>query len=259
MSDPRLPIARPGPPLRVKPETWNRLAQWANNTNRPTNAAASQTHRDAGIVMVRNDTGAALDKFGVVTLGDPVITPANNLEEFKRGPIFAANSPVEDETVAIVKQPLPTDFIGPAVVSGATLVKVDVKDDAHKRAQLIAGDSAKLETTEGPGLPILWRETGTSGVLWGLVDLASALPRGVTFAVILTQDGGQGGDSATKASWTYTADTLDGTELGTGLSPKNKRPSVGQVLKANFGTGYYDTNGDFVLAWANEVAEQAEC
>ena len=50
-------------------------------------------------------------------------------------------------------------------------------------------------------------------------------PHGVVFAVKLTMDGGEPGTPKTPATYTYTAMSFDGREVGKQLSPLAARPT----------------------------------
>jgi hypothetical protein len=53
------------------------------SANQPTTSGGRIVGRsDSTVCLVRNDTGAALPLFGVVGLGDPLITPTENLNAF---------------------------------------------------------------------------------------------------------------------------------------------------------------------------------
>ena len=45
---------------------------------------ARPERRDADVVLVRNDSGADVGRFGILGIGGPIITPEDNLDEFKR-------------------------------------------------------------------------------------------------------------------------------------------------------------------------------
>ena len=75
--------------------------------------------------------------------------------------------------------------------------------------------------------------------------------------------GGDGGDfeapSAVPASWTYTVTSLEGAELGTGVSPERPRPDVELLAGGPFGVAFYDETGTLRLWDAGEVADYSEC
>lgn len=77
--------------------------------------------------------------------------------------------------------------------------------------------------------------------------------------VDLTSDGGDNGDDDEPADYTYTAtDTITAEELGTGLSPWFNRPN-GAVNVAEHGVGFYDDEGEFVLAIIDETPMDDVC
>jgi hypothetical protein len=100
-----------------------------------------------------------------------------------------------------------------------------------------------------------------------------ALPRsgggGRVFPVTLYQIGGSQGTATAPASWTYDVLNYDTGELILSavdpVAPPHRwrRPSVGQMLQANFGYAHYLNDGSewpvLVLGWINEVAEQQAC
>lgn len=98
------------------------------------------------------------------------------------------------------------------------------------------------------------------GLYWvSTQDDASTL-----FAVNMTQTGGANGTSTTAATWTYTVADLDGNSLATAYDPsttgsgKFRRPTIGQMVAANFGLAYYD-GSSLIVAWCNEQVGPAEC
>lgn len=131
------------------------------------------------VVLVRNDTGSNLDRYYVVGVGAPIVTPTLNLSEFQRRPIMSGGAPASGK-VAILLEPLPDERIGRAAVSGAVPVQIDVSSAAdsggYAAAEAKSGDATQLELVQTGSLKVLWRETGT-GTKWALVvfrDVAAA-------------------------------------------------------------------------------------
>lgn len=72
-------------------------------------------------------------------------------------------------------------------------------------------------------------------------------------------DGGSDGDAENPPSYTYTARDLAGNTLGEEMSPVWGRSS-GSFEPATHGTGYWDSDGSFVLYQVDEVeASVAAC
>lgn len=96
---------------------------------------------------------------------------------------------------------------------------------------------------DGGGKPIVFVRTEVTGTL---------------FKVALTQTGGSNGTTGSAATWTYTATSLSGNTLGTGLSPEKPRP-FGTMTAATRGTGYLDGTGAFTLSEAYEKEGSTVC
>ena len=114
--------------------------------------------------------------------------------------------------------------------------------------------------TEGQKVEIRWNP------ITGAYYAIPATGGGRVIPVVLEQVGGSQGDNEDPASWTY--DVKDFYDTGLVLleavnptsSPhKWKRPSVGQMTEATFGYAHYDAEGELVIGWINEVAEQEAC
>ena len=77
----------PGDPLKIPAEAWNALVDLSQDQKNQRHDQLSQTEgtsRQTTLAKVRNQTGVDLDRFSIVALGAPIITPAANLTEFKR-------------------------------------------------------------------------------------------------------------------------------------------------------------------------------
>ena len=83
--------------------------------------------RQTGIIKVRNQTGANQDRYNILALRSPIVSPTDNLQEFKNrvslDGVLAA-SPAKSERFAILLDPLPTSGIGRGIVSGVWPVRI---------------------------------------------------------------------------------------------------------------------------------------
>lgn len=145
---------------------------------------ATPTYQQAGIVLLRNDSGAAVDRFGVLGLGDPIILPTGNEQVFKNYPAFAGVTPDIDDhwnRYIITQQPIAAGAIGRAMVAGVTAVKLDVLTAGVTTATLVNGEKTKLATGPG-GAQVLWRGEPAGGYgneAWAKVLIGS--PPGTFF------------------------------------------------------------------------------
>jgi hypothetical protein len=154
-------------------------------------------------ISLRNDTGAPLPRYAVVGLEAPLIDPADNLNGFLATIAFSAiapNSDLHGLRIAITQEPIPTDGIGKAIVSGISPARVTITDESHGYAAVATGTVDTLESAEAGTMRLLWKAPGT----------------GVQWALVLFPVGGSGGS----AGWTpRIIEVLGGQELVDGSTP----------------------------------------
>lgn len=127
--------------------------------------------RDPDIVLVRNDSGAAVARYGILGIDDVIITPTANLDEFKQRVALSGVTPTTDhaDSFVVLLEPLGDGVIGQAVVSGAVQVQIDIVAESDTTCEAANGDSQKLKSGGG-SCRILWKESGT-GTKWAVVRL----------------------------------------------------------------------------------------
>lgn len=120
------------------------------------------------------------------------------------------------------------------------------------------GDNAFTADTSTGDVVTIRRDVDpdTGDTLW--VIIAGGSPPGTLIAVSLSSDGGAIGTQTTASTWTYTATDINGTSLGSMLSPLVARPN-GRLNAASYGQGYYNSSGTFVLQYAFEVEGTGGC
>ncbi len=225
--------------------------------------------RQADIVKVRNQSGLAQDRFAVLGIDGPLISPSDNLAEFKNQVGFNAVVPNSSHVgrFVVLLDPLAVSSIGRAWCCGVFPVRVLVVEDSHKYADLEIGNTSRLQTGPAGCAQILWRETGT-GTRWAVVRLGNTsgpAGDGNVFPVTLSQVGGADGTRTTMASWTYNVKKLGAAvDLLSAINPtsaphKYKRESLGKRTTANFGLCALDESGDPFLTWINETIGVSAC
>jgi hypothetical protein len=164
-----------GQKLKIPAEVWNTLldvAERDRNQRHGVDSAESAGMRQAGIVKLRNQTGGPLDQFSIVQLDTPIISPADNLNEFKRQLTF--NGIVPGATVgsrfAVTLQPLAPNKIGLAVVSGVVAVQLLVDSIVYACAQPTIGSTSLLKNVpHGPAM-VLWMENA-GAIRWAIIRI----------------------------------------------------------------------------------------
>jgi hypothetical protein len=135
---------------------------------------AGRETRQTGIIRVRNTTGTDQDRYSILALREPIISPSDNLQEFKNRVSLdgeAPTGPARRERFAILLEPLAADRIGRGIVAGVTPVRIDVIRETDVYAEPIAGTTTQLRSVPFGQTRILWKEAGT-GVKWAVVRLS---------------------------------------------------------------------------------------
>jgi len=159
------------------------------------------------------------------------------------------------------------DGFGPVLLRGTHGVLVDVVDTNHSFA-VGDGVTAFRSAEEGPYRIIGKKFSGT-----GLTPAVVSFPvgggggAGVIFPVVMTQTGGFPGEHTAQCSFVYTVDSFPPGDdpLAEGLNPgvnpsKHRRPNLGKMTAADFGTAMRDPDtGDLIIVSCNEVMSFKGC
>jgi hypothetical protein len=151
------PGQQPGPVLRDsrRINAWNAAARdFLRSGESGAGAPLDSRLGPQLVVSVRNDTGADLPDFGVVTLSDSLLAGTDaeqSQRDTREEPILKGLLPAADTVIAVAQEPIRKDGIGRATVIGVTPCKLLVNDPVHLFARPVAGDATQLETaTAGP-------------------------------------------------------------------------------------------------------------
>jgi len=262
---------KPGDPLTIPAATFNTFVDSARDYLQRRHGQGQQatpSGRHNCTIPIRNDSGADRERYEVLGIDSPIFDPASDEEAFKNTPALSAVTPAEDDHAGkfvVLLEPVAAGEIALGIAAGAVPVRLDVPDEdyPYRLAEVTDGSAANLTAVKVGSAAILWREGGT-GVQWALVRLG-ILPAPWVFPVDLTQYGGDQGDDQNPATWTYDVTApVSGETLASAADPvaaphKWQRPSVGFIIPATFGYAHWDPDGELVLGWINEVADQEPC
>ncbi|MEW6249191.1 MAG: hypothetical protein AB1716_00965 [Planctomycetota bacterium] len=192
---------RPGDPLVIPATTFNAFVDAARDIADRRNSAQldpGRDHRQAGIVLVRNESGADRARCEVLGIGDTIVKPSDNADGFKERVALKGVSPGSEHVgrFAVLLEPLAQDAIGRACVDGVCAVKVEMVDEAHVFAEVSPGDPAKLKSGTAGAAALLWiqppAEREVTGIAWTVAKIG--LPTGAAsmaaaFAMITSKSG----------------------------------------------------------------------
>ena len=149
---------------------WNRhdeVSQWWHGSQRiPGSADLPQfpPASHAGVyVLIRNTTVASTDKFDAFSVNDVLIEPGDNQDEFDDFPIIDGDKPASSDegNFALALEPLASNAIGRAIISGVTPAIVNVSDSSHMWCDVANNSHRLVSKSMGGGARILYKESGT--------------------------------------------------------------------------------------------------
>ncbi|HZT82276.1 MAG TPA: hypothetical protein VFA26_18760, partial [Gemmataceae bacterium] len=153
---------QPGQRLKITAEAFNAFVDAARavREHKQFGTDASQFFRQSGIVKLRNASGADQGRFAVLGLTEPIILPADNLDEFKRQVTFQSIVPVKNVhngKFGVLLEPIAAGKIGLAVIAGVVPVRLQVDpDQLYGCAEIIDGDTQKLRNQPHGSARVLW-------------------------------------------------------------------------------------------------------
>lgn len=118
-----------GDKIVISAQVWNAMldAAVANRMGDNPSPDGAPGSRSATVIRIRNDSGAAVARFGILGINGPIVTPTNNLTEFKRTIALKGITPAagtHEGKFAVLLEPLAKDKIGAAVISGGVPVQI---------------------------------------------------------------------------------------------------------------------------------------
>jgi hypothetical protein len=184
---------QPGDPLKIPAEAWNALVDLSRqqkNQRHDQLAEAEGTSRQTTLAKVRNQTGVDLDRFSIVALGTPIITPAANLREFKRQISFQGLVPSANTgpRFGVLLEPLKNNFIGTAAMGGCVITRVSVGTNAYTCAETDAGQNGYLRSVPHGPASVLWIES-SGAVRWAVIRFDDANYEEIVFITSNIPDG----------------------------------------------------------------------
>jgi len=158
--------------------TWNRFCDTADlvlgNQLGILGGPLGQSGSPANIVLIKNNSGYAVQRFGVLGISGVAISPASSVQaaaQFAERPILTGITPTtqnHSEKFVVAIEPIKINAIGRAAVSGVFACKVNIVDADHGFADVRDGDRTQLETVECGVCQLLWKQSGTGAGKWAL-------------------------------------------------------------------------------------------
>ena len=171
-----------GEPLAIPAETWNDVLDTTRahrNARLDVKREVKHRIRDADIIYVKNATANDLSKFAILGIDGSAIpydgTPMSQRSYYDRVAFDGADPTIADHAgqFVITQEPLAKGAIGVAIVSGVTVVKVNLSDVGHTFADVSEGNTGELASVGYGGARILSREGTSTGSQLAVVRLSN--------------------------------------------------------------------------------------
>jgi hypothetical protein len=132
-----------------------------------------------GLIYIQNNSGSAVDAFGVLGVSGVAITETDNLSEFLHRCTFTGATPSNPEHLekfVITWEPIAAGAIGKAFAFGIAPVKVTMNSSSDKWADIVDGDTTMLTSGSYGGAQIFYvGPPDDDGVSWAQVRLGFGL------------------------------------------------------------------------------------
>ncbi|NCA67835.1 MAG: hypothetical protein EOM87_07220 [Clostridia bacterium] len=165
-----------GDKLKIPASTYNAFIDAAQAVKDKSNFLSSTNkNSDSRKVIVQNNSGGNLDKFEILGISAPYVTPTDNETDFQNRITIVGITPDIDDhkgKFIVLQEPIPNGKIGRGIISGETIVKINVVDEDHKYADVTDATSTYLTSSDSGSARILWKESGT-GVVWAYVRIGN--------------------------------------------------------------------------------------
>lgn len=174
---------RVGEPLKIPAAAWNAFVDAARSVSNQRHSAQSgpaTVARDQITCLVKNNTGADVGQLGILSLGDPLVSPTDDEESFRRLLAFNGSTPsgaTGPGKWCVTMEPVADGEIGRAVLLGVVPVEVDVSGGVEDFAEFKSGSTSVLEASATGTARILWIES-TGDTRWAVVRLGDGAGSG---------------------------------------------------------------------------------
>lgn len=178
----------PGQPLgkAISARAWNRAQDAADiilgQSPGAVAADAGGFNRLPNFVMIKNDSGQAVPRFGVLGIDGVEIDPSGGTldgtndasiraREFARRPVLRGITPAVAthlERFVVLLEPAADQQVVRGAVGGSFACLVNVTSAGHQFATVKDGDSEQLQSTDCGVLQLLWKEPGTGSKKWAV-------------------------------------------------------------------------------------------
>jgi hypothetical protein len=202
----------PGARVILSGSTFNTIADAVRRVTerQDGSGAAVLARRQTGVLLVKNNSGGDVGRFGILGIDGPlwdISYPPEALASFKDQMALSGVSPMPEHTgrFVVAMAPIAAGAVGPAMASGVCPARVTVSDEAHAFADVAQGYTTHLASGATGSAALLWKEDGT-GEVWAVVRLGnpSAAAQAASIAAKVLSASGSGVYTVRPQQWDAT-------------------------------------------------------
>lgn len=191
--------AQAGQPMELSAVAWNACldaAEAHRRKNQGRGFGEISQFRQADIVLVKNESGSDVDRFGILGIAGVVFTAAAALLEFQGRVAFRGTTPTTSHAgkFLVCLDPIANGKIGRAWVGGVCAAKVQIASSSDAFCDVLDGNRSKLTASNSGSARILYKE-GDSGEQWCVIRLGDAAGGGAP-PIRLAQTSGEWSNEA---------------------------------------------------------------
>jgi hypothetical protein len=170
----------PGQKIAIPADLMNVLRRMAQDylAGMVGGAGAGTAGKHPEQILIRNDSGGTVSRFGVLGIGDVIFTPDDHLGKFQNGYAFKGVTPAvpyHTGKFVIMLDAVPDGVIGRGLLVGNIAVQVNVIDENHDFADVKDGDITQLQSGVSGAAQILSKQNGT-GTKWAIIRMGNPVP-----------------------------------------------------------------------------------
>jgi hypothetical protein len=165
-----------GEPVNIAAEAqnaWTDAAMAFRRNKRQYGSGGLVAAPHEGLILIKNESGAAVQKCGVLGISGVLINDSQNLAEFLNNWTLTGTAPDNPGHLgkfAITLEPIPAGAIGRAFVFGTCPVQISINDPSDRWADIVDGDTTQLTSGSTGGVQILYAgEADDDGLSWAIV------------------------------------------------------------------------------------------
>jgi len=238
----KLTHVRPGDPLEIGAGTFNAMIDAAKAHRASQHNVGRTTRpdlRQANMVIVKNDSGADVSRYGVLGITGPLFDPTSKPVPFHQEIVMVGDEPDDRYHIGkfvIAQEPIKAGELGHAMIAGVSIVQVLVPDaaaEAFDFVEMIDGESGHLAKSATGTAHVVSMESGyhATTLKWAVISFGNPLPVSISWVKAKFDWENYPGNGS--FIFAHPCDDKDGTTVDTDTTLVVRLPRNGRSMDPN--------------------------